>query len=156
MDINVPAPKILHKSANIVVKMSYAQSLEAKLNGFFGLYGDLQKEVDQQFMLGVSEYMPMDTGGTIQRMFEQTTVGSGLVQVSAPWIWFLYYGFLMVDPDTGSPFASAGSIKVLTDIELQYKGAPRRGSHWDTRWAADNYDSFITRMQSFTDKNLKL
>lgn len=156
MDIKVPPKKVLHKSAELSVTLEYSQQLEAQLNNFFGIYGPLQKYVDQTFLDEIADYMPMDTGGTIELMRQQTQVGSGLIQVTAPWIFFIYFGMLMVDPETGSPFARAGAIKVLTDIELQYQGAPRRGKLWDVRWAADNYDAFIDKLQSFTDRNLRL
>lgn len=42
------------------------------------------------------------------------------VVYSAPYARFLYYGKLMVDPETESPFAPAGSTKVLTDTELVF------------------------------------
>lgn len=33
---------------------------------------------------------------------------------------FLYFGKVMVDPDTGSPFAAAGATKVVTDRDLVF------------------------------------
>lgn len=64
-------------------------------------------------------YVPADTG-----FFDASSyVSDNKVVYTAPYARFLYYGKLMVDPETGSPFAEAGSTKVLTETDLVFKTA---------------------------------
>lgn len=55
---------------------------------------------------------------------------------------FLYGGLLMVDPDTGSPWARKGAKKVLTDKKLKYSN-PSATDHWFDAAKASNGDYWI-------------
>lgn len=62
-----------------------------------------------------------------------------------PYARFLYYGKLMVDPNTGSPFAPAAQRKVLTDRNLVFSQAvnPDAQSHWFEASKAQNLEKWI-------------
>lgn len=64
-------------------------------------------------------FVPADTGA----FDSQTMVSGNKVIYPGPNARFLYYGKVMVDPETESPFAPAGSTKVVTDKDLVFKTA---------------------------------
>lgn len=70
-------------------------------------------------------YVPMLTGSLKNR----TLVQGGTVIYPGPYARYLYYGKLMVDPETGSPWAKKGTTKVLTDKNLVFNHA----SHADAQ-----------------------
>ena len=88
--------------------------------------------LDSQIMTDMMPLMPMDTGSFINATLAQSQAlaGSGIVIAGiGPMGRFLYGGLVMVDPDTGSPFARAGVKKVLTDRPLQFARASAV-DHW--------------------------
>lgn len=62
-----------------------------------------------------------------------------------PYARYLYYGKLMVDPDTGSPWASKGASKVLTDRNLVFNTSvhPQAQSHWFEASKAQNLEKWL-------------
>lgn len=62
-----------------------------------------------------------------------------------PYARFLYYGKLMVDPNTGSSYAPEGGTKVVTDKNLVFNKAthPQAQSHWFEASKAQNLDKWI-------------
>lgn len=72
-------------------------------------------------------FMPLQTGNSIQRSY--TTSGGARVVFPGPYMRFLYMGKVMIDPDTGSPFARRGVKKVVTDRLLTYSRASAT-DHW--------------------------
>lgn len=88
--------------------------------------------LDSQIMTDMMPLMPMDTGSFINATLAQSQAlaGSGIVIAGiGPMGRFLYGGLVMVDPDTGSPFARPGVKKVLTDRPLQFARASAV-DHW--------------------------
>lgn len=88
--------------------------------------------LDSQIMMDMMPLMPMDTGTFINATLAQSQAlaGSGIVIAGiGPYGRFLYGGLVMVDPETGSPFARAGVKKVLTDRPLQFARASAV-DHW--------------------------
>lgn len=63
-----------------------------------------------------------------------------------PYARFQYMGKVMVDPDTGSPWAKKDAIKVLTDRDLVY-GRPEATSHWFDEAKARNGEYWIKRVK---------
>lgn len=77
-------------------------------------------------------YMPMVTGSFFKKTQQesQALAGTGWICAGAgPQGRYLYNGIIMVDQETGSPWAKAGHRKVLTDRRLQYTGTRYRGAH---------------------------
>lgn len=62
-----------------------------------------------------------------------------------PYAHYLYVGKLMVDPATGSPWASYGTTKVYTDKTLNISKAvnPRATDHWFEASKAINKEKWV-------------
>ena len=88
-----------------------------------------------------SPYVPMLTGSLNVR----TQVGGGNIIYPGPYARYLYYGKLMVDPNTGSSYAPKGGTKVLTDKNLVFNQAshPQAQAHWFEASKAQNLDKWI-------------
>lgn len=99
-----------------------------RVNLQFAKYGERLKEA--QFWLGnqvladCKPYMPLRTGSQQQRSY--TTPDGRQVVFPGPYARFLYMGKVMVDPDTGSPFARKGAVKIVTDRDLQFQAGTAR------------------------------
>lgn len=88
--------------------------------------------LDSQIMTDMTPLMPHDTGTfvNVTRAQSAALAGSGMViAAAAPMGRFLYEGKVMVDPETGSPFARPGAKKVVTDRPLTYSN-PSAVPHW--------------------------
>lgn len=72
-------------------------------------------------------FMPMKTGSLIQRSHIEDD-GKQVV-FPGPYGRFQYGGLVMVDPETGSPWARKGAKKVLTNRPLRYSN-PNATPEW--------------------------
>lgn len=88
-----------------------------------------------------SPYVPW-LNGMLDR---KTDVIGNAVIYDTPYARFLYYGKVMVDPDTGSTYAPKGGTKVLTDKNLVFKTEHhgQAQSHWFEASKAENIDKWI-------------
>lgn len=88
-----------------------------------------------------SPYVPMLTGSLNLR----TQVVGGTIIYPGPYARYLYYGKLMVDPNTGSSFAPKGGTKVITDKNLVFNKAshPQAQDHWFEASKAQNLDKWL-------------
>lgn len=86
-------------------------------------------------------FVPALTGSLSTR----TRVVDNDVIYPGPYARYLYYGKLMVDPETGSPWAKKGATKVLTDRSLVFNQTvhPQAQSHWFEASKAQNLDKWI-------------
>ena len=86
-------------------------------------------------------FVPALTGSLMNR----TRVEGNVVIYSGPYARFLYYGKVMVDPDTGSPFAQKGAVKVLTDKDLVFNKSvnPQAQAHWFEASKAQNLEKWV-------------
>ena len=84
--------------------------------------------------------MPLVTGGQQQR--SHTENNGRRVVFPGPSGRFLYMGKVMVDPDTGSPWARRGVKKVVTNRPLHYS-RPGATSHWFDAAKARNGEYWI-------------
>lgn len=88
--------------------------------------------LDNQVMTDMVPYMPMQTGTFINltRARSAALAGTGKVVAAAPPMGrFLYEGVVMVDPETGSPWARPGAKKIVTAQPLTYSN-PKATPHW--------------------------
>lgn len=88
--------------------------------------------LDNQIMNDMTPLMPFRTGIFINltKMNTAATAGTGEITAAAPpYGRFLYYGKVMVDPLTGSPWARKGAKKVVTDRPLKF-GYPQAVPEW--------------------------
>ena len=106
--------------------------LDVDLSRFEKQYGDAQYALDSMIMTSMVPYMPHQTGTFINvtRAMSASIAGSGTVYAAAPPFGrFLYEGKVMVDEETGSPWARKGARKVVTDRDLTYSN-PKATPHW--------------------------
>lgn len=88
-----------------------------------------------------SPYAPALTGDLDRR----TRVDGSKVIYPGPQSHYLYYGKLMVDPETGSSYAPKGGTKVLTDKDLVFSKAVhgQAQSHWFEASKAENLEKWV-------------
>ena len=94
----------------------------------------------QQVAKDTSPFVPMLTGSLDQR----TRVDGSQVIYPGPYARFLYYGKVMVDPNTGSTYAPKGGTKVATDRNLVFNQTvhPQAQSHWFEASKAQNLEKW--------------
>ena len=109
--------------------------LDVDLSRFEKQYGKAQFILDNAVMTSMVPYMPHRTGTFINvtKAMSAAIAGSGTVVAAAPPMGrFLYEGKVMVDPETGSPWARPGAKKIVTDKSLNYETEhhPKVTDHW--------------------------
>lgn len=94
-----------------------------------------------QVQKDTSPYVPFLTGSLDQR----TRVNGSEVIYPGPYARYLYYGKLMVDPETGSSYAQKGATKVLTDKDLVFNKAmhSQAQSYWFEASKAENLEKWL-------------
>lgn len=107
--------------------------------------GIVQKFVDQEVIRLMAPYTPFRAGILEKSVTLGTKIGSGEVNQIAPYARFQYYGKVMVSSITGSPWASMGEKKILTDKDLQYDTSrhPLAGKMWFERMKADKKEQIL-------------
>ena len=119
-----------------------------KADGFDELQGAIARActkaehiVAVQVKKDTSPYVPFLTGSLDQR----TQVVGDSVIYPGPYARFLYYGKVMVDPETGSTYAPKGGTKVLTDKNLVFTKYfhNQAQSHWFEASKAENLEKWI-------------
>lgn len=101
---------------------------------------DAQQWLGGRVLEDCKPLMPIRTGGLQQR--SDTENGGRKVVFPGPYGRFQYMGKVMVDPDTGSPWARRGVKKVVTDRPLQYSN-PEATSQWFETAKARNGEYWI-------------
>ena len=86
-------------------------------------------------------FVPALTGSLTQR----TRVVGNEVIYPGPYARFLYYGKVMVDPNTGSTYAPKGGTKAVTDRNLVFKKKThmQAQSHWFEASKAQNLEKWV-------------
>ena len=106
--------------------------------------------VAQQVKKDTAPYVPFRTGSLNSR----TVVVGNTVIYPGPYARFLYYGKVMVDPETGSTWAPLGGTKVLTDRDLvftkDFHGDAQ--AYWFEASKAQNKDKWLRVAQKAVDK----
>lgn len=94
-----------------------------------------------QVQKDTSPYVPFRTGSLDQR----TRVIGNSVVYPGPYARFLYYGKVMVDPNTGSTWAPEGGTKVVTDRDLVFTTDfhPQAQAFWFEASKAQNLDKWL-------------
>lgn len=90
----------------------------------------------EQIEKDTQPFVPALTGSLTQR----TRVVGNTVIYPGPYARFLYYGKVMVDPNTGSTYAPKGGTKVVTDRDLVFNQImhPQAQAHWGEASKAQN------------------
>jgi len=117
--------------------------IRVSLDRFSKQYEKAQFKLDSMVMTSMVPFMPHQTGDLINRTRAASSAlaGTGKVVAAVPPAGrFLYEGKLMVDPETGSPWARKGAKKVVTETDLKYSN-PKATAHWfDTAKTKDGDD----------------
>lgn len=97
--------------------------------------------VGQQVIKDTAPFVPALTGSLTIR----TRLDGNKIIYPGPYARFLYYGKVMVDPQTGSTFAPKGGTKVLTSRDLVFSKAmhPQAQSHWFEASKAQNMEKWV-------------
>lgn len=106
--------------------------------------------VGQQVIKDTEPFVPALTGSLTIR----TRLDGNKIIYPGPYAQFLYYGKVMVDPQTGSTFAPKGGTKVLTNRDLVFSKAmhPQAQSHWFEASKAQNLDKWIRIAEKAVEK----
>lgn len=106
--------------------------------------------VGQQVIKDTVPFVPALTGSLTIR----TRLDGNKIIYPGPYARFLYYGKVMVDPQTGSTFAPKGGTKVLTNRDLVFSKAmhPQAQSHWFEASKAQNLDKWIRIAEKAVEK----
>ena len=142
------------KKIKMIAKIKYNYSthgkdsdieLDVDLSRFEKQYGKAQYALDSMIMTSMQPYMPHRTGTFINvtKAMSAAIAGSGTVVAAAPPMGrFLYEGKVMVDEQTGSPWARPGAKKVVTDRDLDYSN-PKATPHWFDTAKENHGDSWV-------------
>ena len=115
--------------------------------------GPVQQTIDAEAMRYMSPYMPRRQAGELEHMMVlATVVGSGQIDIPGPYAHYLHEGILYVSPTTGSAWAKRNEIKIPTNKELTYAGAPMRGKKFFDRMKADHKDDILEAAQKVADR----
>lgn len=109
-----------------------------------------EQVVAEQVRKDTSPYVPF-LNGALDR---GTKVVGNTVIYPGPYAQFLYYGKVMVDPDTGSAWARQDQRKVVTDRNLVFTKTfhPDAQSHWFEASKAQNKDKWIRMAQKAVER----
>ena len=124
------ASKMFHFDGYSIVKGDII--VDINLDRFSKQFQDAQYWLDGQVMNDMVPFMPHRDGLFISntRMQSASVQGTGKVYAAyGPQGRFLYEGKVMVDPETGSPWARPGAKKVVTDRDLTYSN-PNATPRW--------------------------
>lgn len=109
--------------------------VNVNLSRFSKQFQEAQFALDSQIMNDMEPLMPRQTGSFISltRARSAALAGTGEVYAAAPPMGrFLYMGKVMVDPETGSPWARPGAKKIVIERPLTYSN-PQAVPHWFDR-----------------------
>lgn len=98
-------------------------------------------------------FVPALTGSLTNR----TRVKGNEIIYPGPYARYLYYGKLMVDPETGSAWAKKGTTKVVTEKDLVFNKSmhPMAQSHWFSVSKAINEDKWENVAKKAVNRELK-
>jgi hypothetical protein len=96
-------------------------------------FNKTQVYIDNEVLRLSDPYLPMQSGLLKKLGILGTVPGSGEVVWNGPYARYLYYGKLMV----------GRAPKKLTDTNLTFHGAPKRGAFWFERMKADKKDQIL-------------
>ncbi len=124
--------------------------------------GDVQKFHTANVRRRIQKYMPYRTGATIKLMIVQSPADEPFIHVDAPYARMLYYGKVMVDPDTGAAGfltkngwrSRKGVKKVESSRKIKYDQTknPKAGPFWDRRLIAEEGPAMQQDLQAYVDR----
>lgn len=139
----------LKKLGQMHIKMSTdAMSVNISFDRMARYMSASQRALDKQILEDMVNYIPMESGNLTRQTLaiNQDNIGTGeLVLDLTDYARYLYHGKLMVDPETGSAWASPGAIKVLTEQDLVYNQSSheKAGAEWFERAKDDRKRTWL-------------
>lgn len=121
------------------------------LNGYKDRFKKAQFALDSQIMSDMLPYMPIRESALRQLTMAESMAlaGKGKVCASAgAYGRFQYEGKVMVDPETGSPWARKGAKKVVTDRPLTYSN-PMATPHWFETAKQDHEKEWVDLVERY-------
>lgn len=102
-----------------------------------------EHEIANEVMADTEKYVP----ALNLSLSDRTRAVGNMVIYPGPYAKYLYYGKLMVDPDTGSSYVKKGAKKVLTDRNLVFNTSVHADaqSHWFEASKAQNMEKWIEK-----------
>ncbi len=138
MKIETPRGKVIKtKAGNVRLKWNpdFVPNWESS-------FDKAQIYIDNEVLRLSEPYIPMQSGMLKKLGILGTVPGSGEVVWNGPYARYLYYGKLMV----------GRAPKKLTDKNLTYHGAPKRGAFWFERMKADKRGQILRGAAKITQK----
>lgn len=114
--------------------------VEVDLSSFADRFDEAQQWLGQRVLQDCFPKIPIQTGS--QRERSHVSNGGRRVVFPGPYARFLYEGKVMVDPETGSPWARKGAAKVSTERPLVYSD-PGATDHWFEATKAERIDQWM-------------
>ena len=101
--------------------------------------------VASQAMKDTEPYVPALTGAMNAMTRVEKYDGHAAIVYSAPYVRFLWYGKVMVDPNTGSTWAPLHGHKVVTDRNLVFNTSMHQNAQafWFLASRAQNMDKWL-------------
>ena len=101
----------------------------------------------------ITPYTPMRTGTMSESVDVSGGSGTGEIEYKQPYSHYIYEGRLMVDAETGSSYARAGSKKVYAGSALSISTAkhPLASIKWDKAAEPTQKPELIKGMQGYID-----
>lgn len=110
-----------------------------------GAFDAVQVYIDNEVLRLSSPYLPKQSGLLEKLGILGTEVGSGEVVYNGPYARYLYYAKLMI----------GRAPKQLTDTDLNFHGAPKRGGFWFERMKADKKEQILKGAAKVSQKESK-
>lgn len=127
--------------------------------------GDVQRFHTANVRRRIQRYMPYRSGATIKLMIVQSPVEEPFIHVNVPYARMLYYGKVMVDPETGlAGFLTPngwrsrkGVPKVASGRDIQYDKTknPKAGPFWDRRLVAAEGAQMAAELQAYVRRRAR-
>ena len=124
--------------------------------------GDVQKFHTANVRHRIVRYMPYRSGATIKLMIVQSPEDEPFIHVDAPYARMLYYGKVMVDPETGAAGfltpngwrSRKGVKKVVSDRDIQYDRTNNHqaGPFWDRSLIAAEGPAMRQDLQDYINR----
>lgn len=135
MKIETPRGCIV-RTKNGKVKLVWSDDFQPKWEGRFK---EAQIFIDNEVLRLSNPYIPMQSSLLQKSGILGTVPGSGKVVYNAPYAKYQYYGKVMV----------GRAPKQLTDKDIVYHGAPKRGAFWFERMKSDKKEQILKGAAKF-------
>lgn len=124
--------------------------------------GDVQRFHTANVRRRIQRYMPYRSGATIKLMIAQSPADEPFIHIDVPYARMLYYGKVMVDPQTGAAGfltengwrSRKGVPKVVSGRDIQYDQTknPQAGPFWDRRLMSAEGEAMRRDLQDYVNR----